>query len=320
MKAQSICIDNKAVVVSGRWVRMSSVKDEEWLEGEVVENPEMFISQLTDSGLDADIFTFGQKLPFTEPKYKYHFEWDNVAAIPTTSYKDWWEGLPKVTRKNIRRGYKHGVTAEVVEFDDELVNGIIGIHHDTPMRQGKLFAHYDKDFDQVKADYGTYMDKSDFLGAYLEGELIGIIKLVYIGNTAYTMQVLTKTRHYALKPTNILIAKAVEVCEKNNMSFLVYGKYIYKNITNSSLTEFKRLNGFEKIELPQYFIPLTLKGKVALKLKWHLGLPGVFPGVASFLRNLRAMYNRIKIMLIKPTVKLDSLNQNEEEKMMAGGE
>ena len=25
------------------------------------------------------------------PKYDYHWEWENWAATPTTSFKDWWE-------------------------------------------------------------------------------------------------------------------------------------------------------------------------------------------------------------------------------------
>jgi hypothetical protein len=48
----------------------------------------------------------------------------------------------------------------------------------------------------------------------------------------------------------------------------MYCNYVY-NDPESSLTEFKRRNGFEKVVLPRYYIPLTLKGKIALGLGFH---------------------------------------------------
>jgi hypothetical protein len=56
----------------------------------------------------------------------------------------------------------------------------------------------------------------------------------------------------------------------------MYYSYIY-NDPNSSLTEFKRRNGFEKVLLPRYFIPLTLKGRGALNLGLHRELAQNLP-------------------------------------------
>ena len=56
----------------------------------------------------------------------------------------------------------------------------------------------------------------------------------------------------------------------------MYCNYVY-NDPNSSLTEFKRRNGFEKVLLPRYYIPLTLKGKLAQRCQFHrAGSPRVF--------------------------------------------
>ncbi len=55
------------------------------------------------------------------------------------------------------------------------------------------------------------------------------------------------------------------------MSHLTYCNYIYNDPT-SSLTEFKRRSGFEQVMVPRYYIPLTLKGKIALQLGFHKGL------------------------------------------------
>jgi len=113
---------------------------------------------------------------------------------------------------------------------------------------------------------------------------------------ASIMQIVSKTTHYDKRPTNVLITKAVEVCKQKCISFLIYGKYVYGNKTDSSLTEFKRRNGFEQINMPRYYIPLTLKGKIAISLNIHLGLLGILPSnVISFLRNLRSKWYNIKM-------------------------
>lgn len=294
-------IDNQAVEVKGKWTRMAVVQDEEWLQDEPVRDPEAFILKIKDSRVPADVFTFAQKLPKTQPEYSYYMEWDNVAAIHVNTYKDWWENrLPQVTRKSIRRAAKRGAFAEVVEFNDKLVEGIIEIHNDTMIRQGSPFTHYGKEFEVVKKEYGTFMDRSEFIGSYFEEELIGIIKVVYLNNAAHIMQILSKTKHYDKRPTNIIIAKAVELCEAKKIPFLVYGKFVYGNKVDSSLTEFKRRNGFEQIDIPRYYVPLTLKGKIILKLKLHRGLLGILPNrLINMLRRVRTAYYRaIKIPLV----------------------
>ena len=72
-------------------------------------------------------------------------------------------------------------------------------------------------------------------------------------------------KHFDKRPTNALIAKAVEICEQRGFAYLTYCNYVY-NDPDSSLTEFKRRNGFEQVLVPRYYIPLTLQGRIALKL------------------------------------------------------
>lgn len=43
------------------------------------------------------------------------------------------------------------------------------------------------------------------------------------------------------------------------------------------LGDFKRHNGFQKKLVPRYYIPLSIKGKVALILGFHKGLTGTIP-------------------------------------------
>jgi len=254
------------------------VEDETLVEGETVPDPESFVSRLRDAGLNADIFTFAQKLPDVAPKHKCYFEWDNVAAVTITSVSHWLEKhVEHDVRSAIKKASRLGVVVKLADFDDAFVEGIVGIYNESPIRQRKAFSHYQKDFVTVRKEASTYLERSAFIGAYYEDELIGFIKLVYVGGIeAIALHVVSQTKHFNRKPTNALIAKAVEVCEQKGISYLTYGKYIY-NDPSSSLTEFKRRNGFRGIQLPRYYLPLTLRGRIALKLRLHHGVVGMLP-------------------------------------------
>jgi hypothetical protein len=313
IKVPSICINNRSVVITGKWIRMATVHDEAWLEGQVVDPPGLFIEELKESALDADIFTFSQKIPDVKPRYKYPMQWDNAAAIPITSFQEWWERVSTDMRKDLKRASRRGVIAKTVEFNDEFIQGVVGIHNDAAFRQGTPFAHYGKDFDTVKKEYSTYLDRSEFIGAFYKSEMIGLIKMVYVGELACFMQILSKTSHYDKRPTNALIAKAVEICEQKRKSYLTYGKYYYGNKKKSSLVDFKHRNGFEHILFPRYYVPLTLKGRIAIKLKLHLGLKGILPSsVIAFLVDLRANFYRRALLRSAAVGQIETRSQDEK--------
>ena len=101
--------------------------------------------------------------------------------------------------------------------------------------------------------------------------------MVYVGSYAATMQVLSMIRHREKAPTNALIAKAVEVCCDRGLSHFVYANFAYGKKGDDSLSEFKRANGFLKIDIPKYFVPLTRKGRIALALGLHRGAASLLP-------------------------------------------
>jgi hypothetical protein len=268
----SVQIGGRTVITNGKWLKVASVQDEDLLEGETVADPASFVLQLKKSGLHVDIFTFAQKLPVTTPKYKYHLEWDNLAAIPITTFSDWWEKrIEPSVRRAVRKATKSGVVVKLVELDDDLVKGIVNINNESPVRQGKPFWHFQKSFDAVKRENSTYAERNAFLAAYHQDELIGFIRMTYVDRCASVIQLLTLMKHFDKRTANALVAKAVEICEKMGISHLLYCNYVY-NDPESSLTEFKRRNGFEMVLLPRYYIPLTPRGKIALRLGLHRGL------------------------------------------------
>ena len=284
-------VDENVVIVKGKWLKTAVIEAEEWLETEIA-SPEACVQALKEQrsgGLRADIFAFSQKIPNAVVRYPYDVKWDSYAFVHVTSFNDWWTKLPQETRKNVRRSQKRGVTVSVREMDDNLVQDLVGLNNDSPIRQGKRFTHYGKTFDQVKKDQMSFLDRSDYICAYVEHELIGVLKLVYRGDSASILTLLSKPSHAEKRPSNALLAKAVELCGAKGVAYLVYGKLNYDNKRDSSLRDFKIRHGFAEMLLPRYYVPLTLWGATCVKLGLHRRLLGMLPpGVIAIAVSVRA--------------------------------
>src|SRR5439155_330007 len=126
-----------------------------------------------------------------------------------------------------------------------------------PIRQGVRNVQYGKSFEQTKRDYSSFSERSDFLCAHVGNELIGLLKIVYRGEIASILNLLGKASHYDKRPGNVLMAKAVELCESQGISHLTYGLFNYGNKRESPLREFKIRNGFGEILVPRLLGLLT---------------------------------------------------------------
>jgi len=296
VRVPSAKIQGRTVISTGKWLKTAVLPDEELIEGEAVPDPVSFISQLKETALTADIFTFAQRLPDKDPKYTYRFEWENFAIIPITTYSEWWEKrVDTNVRRAVKKAAKSGIVVKEAEFDDTFVKGIVGINNETPVRQGRKFWHYQKSFEDVKRENSTYAERNIFIGAYLREELIGYMRITTSDKVANVVQLLSMMQHYDKRPANALIAKAVEVCERRGLQHLLYYNYIY-NDPKSSLTEFKRRNGFEPVLLPRYYVALSAKGKFAIALGLHQGLVKRIPKpLLSKLLKMRADWNARKL-------------------------
>ena len=279
--------DNKEIFITeGRLIKVARIKPgDEWYHN--IDDPETFVGEIKRKKIKADIFTFMQNLPDTELKYNYHTEWESIAAIPISSYENWWKNqINKKTRHAVNKAKKSGIELRIAEFDDELVDGIKKIYDETPVRQGKPFPHYGKSHEEVRRMNSTYLDSSEFLGAYYEGELIGFIKLTYMKAYADPMQILAKIEHRDKATMNALVARVVEICAEKKLSYFLYGYW-----SERSFGDFKRHNGFEKFDVPRYFIPLTFKGRIALSLGLHRDLSKMIPDkIKNRLIDLRSRF------------------------------
>ncbi len=308
-------IEEREIVTTGRWLKTAHINAEDYAEGQPIEEPAEFVAKLKNSKLLADIFTFAQSIHQLNPKFtQYHMEWDNFAAICLTSYEAWWKGLSQDSRRNVRAAEKRGVKVTIAPLDDDLVLGIKGVYDEVPVRQGFPNKHYQEDFETVKRNNSTFLGRDAFLAAEADGELIGFIQLVYVDKTARIMQIVSKMAHFDKRPASALVAKAVEISCQKGLTHFTYGKYSYGKKESSPLTEFKRRMGFQKLSYPRYYIPLTPRGKMALKLRLHLGVKNLLPShCLAFLLKVRAKYYESK--LGRPEA-LHSAPSTKEKKIM----
>lgn len=264
-------MDGREFYCSGRLLRICGPRAH-WYE--TVDDPNAAVAALRRLPQRLHIFTFFERRPYTVTKYSYHMEPYSLAVIALTNYGDWWDNcIKKTTRHGIRRAKKSGLEVRVVEFDDELVRGISSIYDETPIRQGRRFPHYKDSLQRVRNENGTFSDRSVFLGAYHREELVGFMRIVFLDDGfADILQFLSRISDLDKRPNNALMAKAVELCGARGARYLAYGE-----LGSDGLGDFKRNNGFSRMDLPRYYIPLNSVGAVALRLKLHRRPSDVMP-------------------------------------------
>ena len=287
-------VGGKEIRVSGRIVRMARLDGEKF---RFLEDPESILDELRKSRAKVDLFTFTQRLPNTKPLFQYPMEWDNFAAIPISTFEDWWsKQLGFKARNKAKQAEKKGVVLREVPFGDDLVRGIWDIYNECPIRQGRRFPHFGKDVQAVHREEATYLDSSIFIGAFLGDRLIGFIKILIdeTGTQAGLLNIVSLISERDKAPTNALVASAVKACAARGITYLTYSNFSYGKKQRDSLSDFKERNAFQRIEVPRYFVPLTPLGQIALRLGLHHRLSERIPEpLAERFRGFRdAWYKR----------------------------
>jgi hypothetical protein len=273
-----ITIADRDVIVRGRLVRVAALESDGLI---FPANVASVVDDIRTARAGIDVFTFVQILPRTKPEFSYRMEWDNAAALPVSTFEHWFtKQIDFKVRNKVRKGEKKGLTVREVTFDDALVQGISRIYNETPVRQGKAFWHYGKDLETVRRENSSFLENSIIIGAFVGDELVGFLKMVVDadGGQASVLQILSMIQHRDKAPTNALIAQAVRSCAARGIPYFVYANFSYGKKERDSLAEFKEANGFHRIEIPRYYVPLTIKGRLALRLGLHHRLAERIPG------------------------------------------
>ena len=238
-------------------------------------NPnDRFLEKLVER--DIDIFTFLERrwcCPIMNLPDNWVKENDNVALLEVKDYQTWFRDVGKKTRNMIRKAEKSGVKVMVVDPSDKLAEGIWKIYNETPIRQERAFPHFGEPLETVTSNLYENADRSTFIGAYLGEELVGYIQLIYGDDVAVISQILSMQKHWDKSLNNALLAKAVEICSSKGQRWLMYGRIG----NHPSLDRFKENNGFVKFSIARIYIPLTLKGRTAIRLGLHRELKDALP-------------------------------------------
>ena len=224
---------------------------------------------------EIDVYTFLERkwcCPFDNPPKKWIRTDDNVGLMEITTLGAWFDVVGKKTRNMVRRAEKCGVKVGVVELTPSLIEGIWKIYNETPIRQGRAFPHFGESLQSV-TDNMKMAKKSTFIGAFLEEELVGFIQIIYGDNIAIISQILSLQKHWDKALNNALLAKAVEVCASNENRWLMYGRIG----NHPSLDRFKKSNGFTKYSITRYYVAITAKGQLAVRLGLHKELKDALP-------------------------------------------
>ena len=232
-----------------------------------------FLEKIRERG--ADVFTFLERKwcnTIHNPPASWTKTDDNVALLTITTYDEWWKNIGKKTRNMVRKAEKGGVTVTVVEPNEKLAEDIWKIYNETPIRQERAFPTYGISLESVKK-YVLSPQNCTYMGAYLQNELVGFIRLLHAKNITIMSQILSMQKHWDLALNNALVAKAVEVCASRGEKWLMYARMG----NHPTLDRFKENNGFTKYPLTRYYISLTEKGDIAIKLGLHRRTEDILP-------------------------------------------
>ncbi|MDT8366712.1 MAG: GNAT family N-acetyltransferase [bacterium] len=251
-----------------------------WLEREYtdcVEDAPSFLNELKGEFPSLDIFTFRQSLSRQTDFKGFKKEPNYFAVIPVTSYDNWFHHqMKKTARQALKKSFKKGVTVRSTEYDEAFIQGIYEILNETPVRQGRPYGHYGKSKEVIEKEFAEDRDQCTYIGAYFEEELIGFIKLYLKDNYTVPFGMVSKIAHRDKSVQNALISHAIKVCEEKGKKYFFYGEWL-----EDSLGSFKRHVGCEKQLLFRYYVPLTLKGRLAVALGLHKGLRNLLPATVK---------------------------------------
>jgi hypothetical protein len=277
--------------IEGRLIRIARLEQEKY---EVLSEPESVLEGLRGSGVRIDLFTFVQNFPETQPKHTYPMEWDNLAVLPVSTFEEWYSRQIRFApRGRIRQAEKKGVKVREVPFDDSLVRGIWKVYNESPICQGKRSRHYGSDLQTVREKEATFPEKSVFVGAFLDGEMIGFLRMVVdeLRKEARLIEFMSMVRHRDKCPSNALIAQGVRSCAERGVRFLIYERFAYGKKAADGLSQFKEVNGFGRVEIPRYYVPLTYFGSLAFRAGLHRNLAEHLPEtLAESIRKARSAW------------------------------
>ena len=268
-----VTVHGAELQIAGRLLRTARLRSEYYVS---LEDPSALVQAAARARIRADILTFIQSVEDRVPRYPFYHEPQALAVLPISTYKHWFENqLFFKPRNKLRKALKSGIEIRLEGFSERLAQGIKAVYDETPIRQGKRNYHYHKNLDVVSKEHSTFLDRSQFITVYYADELIGFAKVTFLERHAIFMNIVSKISHRDKAVGNALVSKAVEICAERQVTSLTYG--VWGSGGTPGLVDFKLANGFECVEVPRYYVPLSVLGKLALGTGLHRGIAHAMP-------------------------------------------
>lgn len=263
-------VDGLQLSVSGRWVRTVRLADEFYVSAP---SPTEFVARIKTANVPADLYSFVQDLDEPIPRFQFERSDERMAVLPLTTYDHWFNKQIRAKARNmLRKAERSGVQIRVVEFSDDLIHAIRKIYNETPIRQGKRNWHYGKNFDTLRREHATFLERSDFVGAFNGDELIGFAKVTHSNRSSILMNLGALLEHRDKSIANALVAKVVQLVTERSIELLNFGIW-----GRRGMNAFKVASAFEVRDIPRYHIALNSRGRLYLALGLHRPLKDRLP-------------------------------------------
>ena len=290
-------IEGKELSISGRFLKTARLRHE-WCDF-LQDAPSALQAMRTQKPV-ADLFTFVNDIGDTRQDCSYHNEPVANAVLPVTTFAKWWDEIGFKPRNKIRKAQKTGVEIRLASLDETFAKGVEAIYNESAIRQGRKFSHYGKKAPEIQNELTSFQDRSILVGAYFQDELIGFMKLFEGKQVLRTVHIIAKLSHREKCAMDVMISKAVELCEQKKAVYLHYGSW-----TDGGVGVFREKHGFQRMEVPRYFVPLSLRGEMMLKLNLHRPMRERLPkGLVGQIVALRSKWNSLKFK--RPKVEVET--------------
>ena len=122
--------------------------------------------------------------------------------------------------------------------------------------------------------------------------MIGFLRMVLDSGRqeARLIVFMSMVRHRDKCAANALIAQSIRSCADRGVRCLIYEKFAYGK-KSDGLLQFKEVNGFKRVDIPRYYVPLTRAGSFALRAGLHRNLADHLPvSLADGIRQARSTW------------------------------
>jgi hypothetical protein len=189
-----------------------------------------------------------------------------IALLSFNNFDEWFAGLKKDTRNEIRKGSKKGVETKVIEkLSVSEAQEIVNLFRESPFREGRYFEGYHHwTLNRVMESFKTNEEFVSIASVY-EGKIVGVARTKLKGPVGVVNNLLSSldVRRKVIGISNLLLATQIKMLSDRGVSHLAYGKMGVLG----GLDHFRISNGFRSVPVNYNYILLTGKAKLFARFK-----------------------------------------------------